>query len=71
MTMTLMGLPEAAPEALPEALPEDDPPEELPEELLEELQAASRTVRMTGTASRHLRRMEVPDRPGVCDIITM
>jgi hypothetical protein len=70
MTMTLMGLPVAAPEALPEELPEA-PPEALPEELLEELQAASRTVRMTGTASRHLRRMEVPDRPGVCDIITM
>jgi hypothetical protein len=68
--MTLMGLPVAAPEALPEELPEA-PPEALPEELLEELQAASRTVRMTGTASRHLRRMEVPDRPGVCDIITM
>jgi hypothetical protein len=67
MTMTLMGLPEAAPEALPEALLEA-PLEEL---LLEELQAASRTVRMTGTASRHLRRMEVPDRPGVCGIITM
>ena len=68
--MTLMGLPVAAPEALPEELPEA-PPEALPEELLEELQAASRTVRMTGTASRHLRRMEVPDRPGACDIITM
>jgi hypothetical protein len=66
MTMTLMGLPEAAPEALPEALLEAPP-----EELLEELQAASRTVRMTGTASRHLRRMEVPDRPGVCDIIML
>jgi hypothetical protein len=70
MTMTLMGLPEAAPEALPAALPEallEDPPEEL----LEELQAASRTVRMTGTASRHLRPMEVPDRPGVCDTIML
>jgi hypothetical protein len=66
MTMTLMGLPEVAPEALPEALLEAPP-----EEPLEELQAASRTVRMTGTASRHLRRMEVPDRPGVCDIITL
>jgi hypothetical protein len=70
MTMTLMGLPEAAPEALPEAALEA-PPEALPKELLEELQAASRTVRMTGTASRHLRRMEVPDRSGVCDTIMM
>jgi len=70
--MTLMGLPEAVPEALPEALLEAPLEELLLEELLlEELQAASRTVRMTGTASRHLRRMEVPDRPGVCGIITM
>jgi hypothetical protein len=70
MTMTLTGLPDAAPEALPEVLLEvllEAPPEEL----LEELQAASRSAKMTGTASRHLRRMVVPDRPGVCDTIML
>jgi hypothetical protein len=60
MTMTLMGLPEAAPEAVP--------PEEPPEDVLgEELQAASTSPRIAGSTSRHLRRMEARGRLVVSD----
>jgi hypothetical protein len=60
MTMTLMGLPEAAPEVPPEAVP--------PEEALgEELQAASTSPRIAGNTSRHLRRTEAHGRLVVSD----
>jgi hypothetical protein len=59
MTMTLMGLPEAAPEV---------PPEEPPEDALgEELQAASTSPRIAGSTSRHLRRTEARGRLAVSD----
>jgi hypothetical protein len=59
MTMTLMGLPEAAP-----AVPPEEPPEDA---LGEELQAASTSPRIAGSTSRHLRRTEARGRLVVSD----
>jgi hypothetical protein len=64
MTMTLMGLPEAAPEVPPEAVPPEEPPEDA---LGEELQAASTSPRIAGSTSRHLRRTEARGRLAVSD----
>jgi hypothetical protein len=64
MTMTLMGLPEAAPAVPPEAVPPEEPPEDA---LGEELQAASTSPRIAGSTSRHLRRTEARGRLVVSD----